>query len=232
MLTDVPIGAWTAAETLDLLGGPRYESAANGLLGFGVLSSIPTAVTGLSELSDVVTGKDRALGALHALTNIGASTLFAASYLAGRRGRGPASKALSLAGFVAVLGGGFLGGHLSYRRGIGVDQTAFEARVRNWSDAMAIEELPDGKPTKVRVGTTDILLFRNGDEIHAIANRCTHRGGPLDQGEVADGAVRCPWHDSTFDLATGEVVQGPATAPQPRYEVRTHDGRVQLRSSR
>jgi len=232
MLTDVPIGAWTAAEALDLLGGPAYDASTNGLIGFGVLSSLPTAVTGLSELSDVVTSKDRALGALHALTNISASALFAASYVAGRRRRTVFAKALSLTGFLAVMGGGFLGGHLSYRRGIGVDQTAFEPRLRGWKDAIAVTELDDGKPVCVRVETTDILLFRDGSTIHAIANRCSHRGGPLDQGEVAGGTVRCPWHDSVFELATGDVVQGPATAPQPAFDARVREGRVELRSRR
>ena len=230
VLTDVPIGAWTAAEALDLMAGPRYDAAVNGLVGFGVVTSIPTAVTGLSELSDVVTGRDRALGTLHALTNISAITLFAGSYVARRRGRTPFGRALSLTGFLTVLAGGFLGGHLSYRRGIGVDQTTFEPPLGDWTDAMAVTDLRDGKPTKVRVGTTEVLVFRDGAAIHAVANRCTHRGGPLDEGEIAHGAVRCPWHQSAFDLATGEVVQGPATAPQPSYQVRTRDGRVELRS--
>jgi nitrite reductase/ring-hydroxylating ferredoxin subunit/uncharacterized membrane protein len=230
MLTDVPIGAWTAAEALDLMGGRRYGAAVNGLVGFGVVTSIPTAVTGLSELSDVVTDRDRALGSLHALTNICASALFAASYVARRRERIPFGRALSLAGFVTVLGGGFLGGHLSYRRGIGVDQTTFEPTLDDWTDALAVADLRDGKPTNVRVGTTDVLVFRDGAAIHALANRCTHRGGPLDEGEIVDGAVRCPWHQSAFELATGEVVQGPASAPQPSYQVRTRDGRIELRS--
>ncbi len=84
VLTDVPIGAWTAAEALEVIGGPRYEAAVNGLVGFGVAASIPTVVTGLSELSDVGTERDRALGTLHALTNICASLLFGASYIARR----------------------------------------------------------------------------------------------------------------------------------------------------
>jgi nitrite reductase/ring-hydroxylating ferredoxin subunit/uncharacterized membrane protein len=230
MLTDVPIGAWTAAEALDLMSGRRYGAAVNGLVGFGVVTSIPTAVTGLSELSDVVTDRDRALGTLHALTNICASALFAASYVARRRGQMPFGRALSLAGFVTVLGGGFLGGHLSYRRGIGVDQTTFEPTLDDWTDALAVEDLHDGKPTNVRVGTTDVLVFRDGAAIHALANRCTHRGGPLDEGEIVDGAVRCPWHQSVFDLATGEIVHGPASAPQPSYQVQARDGRIELRS--
>jgi nitrite reductase/ring-hydroxylating ferredoxin subunit/uncharacterized membrane protein len=228
VLTDVPIGAWTAAEALDVIGGPRYEAAVNGLVGFGVAASIPTIVTGLSELSDVGTERDRALGTLHALTNICATLLFGASYIACREGRTPAGRVLSLTGFLTVLAGGFLGGHLSYRRGIGVDQTTFEPSLDDWTDAMALADLRDGKAMKVRVGTTEVLVFRDGAAIRALANRCTHRGGPLHEGEIADGAVQCPWHQSIFDLATGEVVQGPASAPQPSYQVRIRDGRVEL----
>jgi nitrite reductase/ring-hydroxylating ferredoxin subunit len=53
--------------------------------------------------------------------------------------------------------------------------------------------------------------------------------GPLSQGEVVDGCVRCPWHGSTFRLADGWNVRGPATSPQPAFETRLVDGRVEAR---
>jgi nitrite reductase/ring-hydroxylating ferredoxin subunit len=57
-----------------------------------------------------------------------------------------------------------------------------------------------------------------------------HAGGPLHEGKVEDGRVTCPWHASTFNLADGSLVRGPATAPQPSYETRVQDGKIEVRS--
>jgi nitrite reductase/ring-hydroxylating ferredoxin subunit len=64
----------------------------------------------------------------------------------------------------------------------------------------------------------------------AIAARCSHAGGPLEEGEVDDDlCVTCPWHGSHFRLADGSVVRGPASAPQPSFEVRSSDGNIEVR---
>ena len=68
-----------------------------------------------------------------------------------------------------------------------------------------------------------------GQTVHALANRCTHRGGPLHEGEVADGQVTCPWHGSRFELSTGSVCAGPAASPQPLYEARAREGQIEVR---
>lgn len=77
------------------------------------------------------------------------------------------------------------------------------------------DELPAGKPVRVSVGGADVLLYRHAGGLHAIANRCTDRGGPLHKDKVSDCQVTCPWHLSTFALEDGSVVRDPATAPQP-----------------
>ena len=58
---------------------------------------------------------------------------------------------------------------------------------------------------------------------------CPHLGGPLDAGERDGDVVTCPWHGSQFDVCTGDVVAGPAVFPQPVYESRVREGRVELR---
>jgi nitrite reductase/ring-hydroxylating ferredoxin subunit len=75
-----------------------------------------------------------------------------------------------------------------------------------------------------------VVLLRSGDGIVVLADRCTHRGGPLHEGELAEGCVVCPWHGSVFAV-DGSVVEGPATRPQPAYEVRVTDGKVYARRS-
>jgi nitrite reductase/ring-hydroxylating ferredoxin subunit len=114
--------------------------------------------------------------------------------------------------------------------GVGVDTTAFQKLPSRWTDAgLEFDELTSGSAVAVEVGGVSVLISRSGRSVHAIANRCTHRGGPLDEGEIADGCVTCPWHGSRFDLADGSVQKGPATRPQPTLEARVSDGRVQVR---
>src|ERR1700737_113313 len=69
LLTDLPIGSFNSAMALDLLGGEDAAAGAQTLIGLGVLSALPTALTGLSDLSDVFDERDRAVGAAHALGN-------------------------------------------------------------------------------------------------------------------------------------------------------------------
>jgi nitrite reductase/ring-hydroxylating ferredoxin subunit len=135
-------------------------------------------------------------------------------------------------GAAVVAGAGFLGGHLAFRKGVGVDQTVFRGRLEDWTPVLDEQELAEAKARRVTAGGTAILLYRRTDRIFALANRCSHRGGPLHKGRVTDGQVRCPWHLSTFNLEDGSVLHGPATAPQPCYEVRLQDGTIELRDHR
>ena len=74
-----------------------------------------------------------------------------------------------------------------------------------------------------------LLLVRRGGDVHALADRCSHRGGPLSDGELSGDCVTCPWHGSAFSLTDGEVVSGPATLPQPVYDVRLDGDDVLVR---
>jgi nitrite reductase/ring-hydroxylating ferredoxin subunit/uncharacterized membrane protein len=231
LLTDLPIGSWTSAVLLDSFGGRDSEQAARRLIGFGILAAAPTAATGWVEWSDSAGGRasTRRVGLAHAASNVTALSLFTASYLARRQGRRAKGRALALAGSSALAVGGHLGGHLSYVHGEGVAVTAFEEGSTDWAEALPERELAEGRPACVLVDRVPVLLVREGGEIHALANRCTHRGGPLHEGEVGEGRVTCPWHGSRFDLRTGSVERGPASSPQPAYETRLRDGTVEVR---
>jgi nitrite reductase/ring-hydroxylating ferredoxin subunit len=84
----------------------------------------------------------------------------------------------------------------------------------------------------VQVEGRDVLLFREGGRVSALEARCTHAGGPLQEGEVRDGMVTCPWHGSRFRLADGGCVRGPATFPQLRLQARVRDGQIEVRGRR
>jgi nitrite reductase/ring-hydroxylating ferredoxin subunit/uncharacterized membrane protein len=229
VLTDVPIGAWSMASLLDLAGGPDAEPAADLLVLTGIVAAVPTAATGLNDWSDTH-GPTSRLGLVHAAANSVALGLYAASLAARRQGHRGAGKALALAGFGTVSAGGFLGGHLSFVKGVNVNRTAWRRGPGKWTDVLDEADLAPGDHRLVQAGRISVLLVHDGDRIHALDNVCTHMGGPLEQGEIADGCVTCPWHGSTFRLADGSIVRGPASVPQPSYETRVQDGRIQLRA--
>ena len=233
LLTDVPIGAWTSATLLDVLGRDDDRSAAKRLVAVGIASAVPTAVSGMSDWSDTTLADpaSRRVGAVHAVANVMALGLYAASWGARRSGDHGRGVRLGLAGAAALGAGGFLGGHLSYARGVGVDQTIFEAPVEEWADVAADAELAEGELQAGRAGGEDVVVARVGGELFALADRCSHRCGPLHEGKLLDGCVECPWHASRFRLSDGSVERGPATFPQPAYETRVRDGRVEVRSS-
>lgn len=229
MLTDVPIGAWTMSALLDIAGGAKSEPAADLLVGAGILSAIPTAATGLNDWSDTI-GGDRRIGAVHASANVVALSLYVASLLARRNGGRGTGKLLGLAGFGVLIAGAYLGGHLSFAKGVNVNHTFLEYRPHEWTTVLAEAELADGELRRVSAGDVSVLLVREDGQIRALANTCSHAGGPLDEGELADGCVICPWHGSAFRLSDGHIARGPATVPQPAYETRVRGGKIEVRA--
>ena len=103
----------------------------------------------------------------------------------------------------------------------------------DWSQVASLSDLPEGKGARVAFGDTTVLLVRSGERVHAIGNRCTHQGAPLDRGPVKIGGslatVTCPAHGSTFGLEDGRVLRGPATKPVESYESRVVEGSVEIR---
>lgn len=102
-----------------------------------------------------------------------------------------------------------------------------------WVAAVNLDDLPDRRPIRVQVGGAEVFVVRNGEELFAVGDRCTHQGAPLHRGPVKFGGslrtVRCPLHGSMFSLADGKVMQGPATEPLPSYETRVVEGVLEIR---
>jgi nitrite reductase/ring-hydroxylating ferredoxin subunit/uncharacterized membrane protein len=230
VLTDVAIGSWTSSVFLDIIGGESSRDASDALLALGVAAAVPSAVTGLSDWADTW-GKARRLGVVHAALNVGALLCFGGSLVARRRDARGAGRLLSLAGAGIMTAGAYLGGHLSFRKGVGVDETAFDEGPADWKRVMGVADLAQATPTTVQVDGVTLLLYRRGEDIRAIANRCSHRGGPLDEGTCDGETVTCPWHGSIFRMRDGAIVRGPAVAKQPAYDVRVVQGAVEVRRS-
>ena len=227
VLTDVTIGTFTSAVVLDWLGGRDSGPAARRLIGFGLLSAAPVFASGWSDWADTEVAEPavRRIGVVHAATNGIASTLFAASWV--KRGNGSGGRLLALAGGATLSAGAYLGGHLSFGEGVGVDQTVFEEDAGDWTDVAAESELEDKRC--VMAAGTPVLLVRTGDELYALSDRCSHRGGALHEGEIQNGTVVCPLHQSVFALRDGALIHGPAAYPQPAWDVRARAGRIEVR---
>jgi nitrite reductase/ring-hydroxylating ferredoxin subunit/uncharacterized membrane protein len=229
-LIPVPIGFWTGALLFDLVATRRARWAADVLVGAGVAAAVPTAAAGLSDWADAEP-EARRVGLVHAGVNTLALACYSASLVARLLGGRKAGFGLSLAGAAAMGAGGYLGGHLAYVQAVGVERRRFAGGPAEWTAVLDEAELAEARPRVVEAGGAEVLLYREGGRLYALWATCTHEGGPLAEGDFADGCVRCPWHGSTFRLADGKVVRGPAAASQPVYEVRLADGKVEVRAA-
>ena len=241
LLATVPVGAWTLAfaiDTVQSLGVDRRSStarAADIALAAGSAGAVAAGTAGLADYRQVH-GRDRRTGLVHAAFNVTALSLAVGSLALRRRGRRRSGRALSAAGWLSMMAGAYLGGHLVYRRGIGVDQADRSPEPREFQPVIQLDALEEDRPHRVEIrdpaarAGIGVVLVRHRGEVHAMGARCGHMGGPLDEGWVQDGGLVCPWHGSRFCLKDAGVQDGPSTAPQPRYETRIANGIVEIRS--
>lgn len=221
-----PLAGWFGGTLLDVAGGAGSKMAARRLIGAGTLVAMPAALTGAADWLTTSSAEER-VGTVHAALADGATVMYATSWLLRVRRHDRAAIAAGLIGASLAGATAFMGGHLSFRRGVGVTTVAFQSGPDDWE----LLEL-DAKPSAERAvrATANGLSFAvvagassasNGvaSVPHVMESRCSHRGGPLHEGVVVDGCLECPWHGARFDLDTGEVRRGPAAAPQPVYEV-------------
>ncbi len=90
-------------------------------------------------------------------------------------------------------------------------------------------DFPPGTLKKVQVRGEDVLIANVGGKFYAIANTCTHRGGPLNEGELEESMVICPWHGGKFDLTNGKVVSPPPMRDEAAYDVELQGSDILLR---
>jgi nitrite reductase/ring-hydroxylating ferredoxin subunit len=216
-----------AAETLT--GSDAAANAADAALAIGVAGALPAAATGLNDWS-YLRGDSKRIGTIHAIVNTTGLLLNVGSLLLRRTGQRDAARMLSFAAYGGALVSAHLGGLLSFGLGVRVNRTAFESPEHEWQAVLDESALDGSAMVRVEFDGEPALVTRAADgRVCAIAATCTHLGGPLDEGDRDGDVVTCPWHASKFDLCTGAVVAGPAVFPQPVYESRVVDGRIELR---
>jgi nitrite reductase/ring-hydroxylating ferredoxin subunit/uncharacterized membrane protein len=239
VLTDIPIGAWSAAIVLDTLeattGNRSLGKGADKAIQVGVVGAAGAAVTGIVDWQHT-SSRPRRIGSAHAILNSVSLAFFLASLITrGSRNR-RAGRNLAVAGFLTSTAAAYLGGHLVYALKIGVDRSPDLGLPEDFTRAAAIADLVEDQPRRVEVGTVPVLLLRRGAHIYALAETCAHMGGPLAEGKLVAGEngqpdqIVCPWHETHFSLQDGRPMTGPSTYIQPCFEVQVREGDVYVRA--
>jgi len=239
VITDVPIGAWTMTALLDLLSAARggdegLDRASDVTLGAGIAAALGAAVTGIVDWSDVG-GSHRRLGMAHALLNVGALALSVSSLglrMGGnKRSRGTA-RVLSTGGYIVTALSAYVAGELVFNLGQAINRNAWTSGPDNFTDLAAADEIATGRMHHYDVDGEAVVVVRDEHGIHAFGGICSHYGCGLWEGKLDGHTVTCGCHGSQFDITTGDLIHGPATAPVPSYETRAVEGRLQVRMAR
>jgi nitrite reductase/ring-hydroxylating ferredoxin subunit/uncharacterized membrane protein len=235
VVVDVVIGGATAALFLDVLrvifAVDGLENAAFWIVLLTFVSALGAVVTGLTDYKD--TDPDTArrdVAGLHGLVNIVATVGFAVSLVQRMGDAHTAAFWVLLVSYLVISVGGYIGGHIVFKYGYMVNFNAFArgTRAAEFAPVAAVADVPEETPTKVMFGATGVMLVRRGDVVHALKETCSHLGGPLSEGQLKGDTITCPWHFSTFRIADGSVVHGPAGSRQPSYRARINEGQVEL----
>jgi nitrite reductase/ring-hydroxylating ferredoxin subunit/uncharacterized membrane protein len=234
-LSDLPIGFWSGAIVLDLLGKDvpagdgRMDPAAT-LSAAGLAAAVGTVATGVTDWT-VSDGEDRRVGLFHGVLNAAGVALQAASLAARLTGHRRPAHALAVTSMTVTAAAGFVGGHLVQGRAVMVNRVAATTGPTRWVRAIAAADLPDAGTAGVEVEGRKVLLHRRGEDLYALDDLCSHAGALLSRGEVTGCVVTCPLHESRFDLRDGHIVRGPAHHPQPVLPARTRNGWIEVRGS-
>ena len=233
-LTSGALGTTVALDALSLLPGqPASEvrdasKFASRALGVGILASIGSAVTGVTDWQHTHES-DRRVGAVHGLVNLVATALYAQSWWDRRRGRHGRGIALTALGYGITVAGSYLGGALVFESGIGIDQSGARLRTTEWTPVLPAGSL-NGKPVRVEVDGVGLVVCQTKPgEVAAFGELCPHLAAPMADGWIDRGRLVCPWHGSWFAAESGDVLRGPAAAPLPCYQARLVNGMVEVR---
>lgn len=233
VLTDLPIGAWTAAAVMDLMeaaGNAEVAPGADAAVAIGLVGAVGAAMSGLADWYLLGGKKEKAVGGAHATLNTLAAGLYGTSLIARRKGARGFGQFLSWLGLGVVCVSAYLGGSMVSELRLGVDQAVpDEALPQKFTPALADSELAEGQMKQADVEGAKILLARVNSRIYAISDVCSHRAGTLSSGKLSGECVTCPLHGSVFQITSGEVVHGPATFPVRPLETRVQNGHIEVR---
>src|SRR5438067_8192036 len=246
MLVHFPIGLFILSLLLDLasLAFPSVPELVRDsfyAMLLGIITALIAAVPGLVDYTDIRSDHPgKRIATTHLTLNLIAVGLYGINL--GVRSSslnqlqtpiGPL--VLSLVGIVILFVSGYLGGHLIYAEGISVghykrrtptpERTLhFAAQEEGQLAFVAVPEadaLGEQETLRVEINSNVITIAKVGGALYAFQEFCTHRFGPLSEGDFQGFNVQCPWHNSCFDVRTGEVTNGPAKVSLKTFKVET-----------
>ena len=232
-LTDLPVGAWTVgvlADWLFIATGRVPPAAGDFALAAGLAGALLAAMTGYTDFHETE-GHERRTAVVHGLTMTGVVVidLISLSLRLSSTGLRPAAVVLSTLAWLIVLFGAYVGGHLTFGIGTAVNHNAFYDGPMEFVKVGTRDDFPEGEMRRVEAGGLPVVILRNKGLLHAMGAVCSHAGGPLHEGKVAEEVVTCPWHASRFRFEDGKVVGGPATFDQPLLVARERGGVVEVK---
>jgi nitrite reductase/ring-hydroxylating ferredoxin subunit/uncharacterized membrane protein len=233
LLTDVPVGSWTAAIVLDITAHFTHQLphlAGDVAVTVGLGGALAAAASGYTDYHETA-GEERRVGTAHGLLMTLVTAMYAVSVAL--RWVVPSVHGvavwISVAGYAVMTIGAYLGGHLVFDKGTMVNHDAFLEGATEYVAVGFGGDFPEGEMKRVAAAGMPVMLIRVRGTLHAIGDICTHAGGPLNEGTFSDGVVTCPWHQSRFQVTDGAVKEGPATFSQPTFAVREDGGRVEVK---
>jgi nitrite reductase/ring-hydroxylating ferredoxin subunit/uncharacterized membrane protein len=253
-LVHFPIALWVLSLLFDAAGlidpGANWLPRASlytmlGGIGMALLAAIPGLVDWSAIRADHPAKKP---ATLHLILNVSAVGMYAvnAALRAGALQSGVTPTLSLLLSAIAILLisiSGYLGGRLIYEDGIAVgrhrrqrDTPTRTLRVARGPSHQFVpvadtNTLKEGETLRVQINGNVMAIVRLNDQFFAFQEFCTHRYGPLSEGQFdAKGCqVVCPWHGSCFDVRTGKVTQGPAKVDLKTYEIEVRDNKIRVR---
>lgn len=210
----------------------------------GLATALVAAVFGLVDYTDIRDDHPaKKTATAHLVLNLVAVGLFAAGagvrYSSLTASHTPVVPlVVSIAGVLLLSYSGYLGGVLVYDDGIGVGRHLRHARppertltVKSQGKPAAVandRDLREGESLRVDIDDVLATIVRLEGKVYAFQEFCTHRYGPLSEGELRGCEVTCPWHHSRFDVRTGKVTHGPAKIDLRTFRTEVRDGKIWL----
>ena len=247
-LVHFPIGLFALSFLLDVVGylvnpASTLVAAAFYSMVCGTAFALLAAVPGFVDYSDIRRDhKAKRIATAHMVLNLIVVGLYALNI--GLRAGSIGDPSTPLPGFVMSLiclgllsVSGYLGGSLVYAYGIAVGRHRRVTATPQETIHLAVEKKPnepepemvavpgaknlkDGETLRIELEGQVIVLTKSAGQFHAFQEFCTHRFGPLSEGQIVNGEVECPWHRSCISIRTGAVIKQPAREPIKTWPVR------------
>jgi uncharacterized membrane protein/nitrite reductase/ring-hydroxylating ferredoxin subunit len=256
MLVHFPIGLFLLSFILDLVslacpGVPTLLRGSFYAMLLGIITALLAAVPGFVDYSDIRSDHPgKATATRHMILNLMVVAtyginLWIRSSVLGDPKVPLLPLLLSIIGLSLLSASGYLGGRLVYDEGIAVGRhkrrTSTPQETLHLSTEYAsrggevtfvpvpeAEHLRNGETLRVEVDQQVMTIARVDKQLFAFQEFCTHRFGPLSEGSFDGFNVKCPWHNSCFDVRTGKVTNGPAKVDLKTFKVEVRDGKVGL----